>query len=329
MRATAIAHPNIALVKYWGKRDSVRNLPAAGSISLTLGPLHTRTEVAFTGAQGPDRVELDGEEAEPGAARRVTAVLDLLRHGRPDLGAAHVRSRNDFPTAAGLASSSSGFAALVVAADAAASLGLSPSALSILARRGSGSAARSIFGGFVRMESGVRDDGEDAFARPLAPADHWPLSVCIALTTEGAKKVPSTRGMDHTAQTSPYHHAWIADVDRMLPEAEAIIAARDFDGLARLAEASALRMHASALAADPGVLYWNGATVECMHAVRHLRSQGCPAFFTIDAGPHVKVFCAPASTAAVEEALRCVPGVRDVLHATPAGDARALGTEDR
>ena len=184
--ATAVAHPNIALVKYWGKRDHALNLPAAGSVSLTLGPVRTRTTVRW-GEPG-DRLVLDGETADATATRRVSAFLDLVRALVPDLGGAEVVSANDFPTAAGLASSSSGFAALAVAATEAAGLALDTEQLSVLARRGSGSAARSVLGGFVRMNAGIRDDGTDSFAVPVADVDHWDLRVVIAVTEAGPKE---------------------------------------------------------------------------------------------------------------------------------------------
>lgn len=316
MHASVVAHPNIALVKYWGKRDSRLNLPAAGSLSLTLGPVATRTTLTF-GAE-EDSLELNGV-AVPAAKRvRVATVLERVRDlvaleqgaaARAALGGARIISTNDFPTAAGLASSSSGFAALALAATSAAGLHLSLPQLSALAREGSGSAARSLFGGFARMHAGSRPDGTDAFAEPLFDEHHWDLSVVIAVTVEGEKEVASTDGMNLTERTSPYYPAWIETVEPDVQSAITAIAARDFDHLARIAEASALRMHASAIAADPGVLYWRGATVEVIHEVRRLRAGGLPVFFTIDAGPHVKVFAPTGDVDRVARALEAVPGV--------------------
>lgn len=320
---TVVAHPNIALVKYWGKRDARLNLPAAGSLSVTLGPIHTRTSVRF--GQDRDRFELDGEDVtDAKAGAQIATFLDLVRDGR-ELGGAHVVSANDFPTAAGLASSSSGFAALALAATRAAGDDTPADALSVLARRGSGSAARSIFGGVVRMRAGTREDGADAHAEPVFDAEHWDLRVVVALTTVGAKKVASRDGMNHTAATSPYYDAWIGTVEPAIEDAVAAIAARDFERLALLAEASAMQMHASAIAAVPAVVYWNGATLDTLVAVRRWREEeALPVFFTIDAGPHVKVFTLAGHEAAVEARLRSLPGVRGVLHAGPAGAARVV-----
>ena len=310
--AAARAHANFALVKYWGKRDAALNLPAVGSISITLDGLASTTRVVFDPDLTADTVTLDGR-TDPGTTIKVSATLDLLRARAGLDWRARVESGNDFPTAAGLASSASGFAALVVAADAALGLGLSPGELSGLARRGSGSAARSIFGGFVEMARGERADGRDAVARPLLEADAWPLRVVIAVTDRGGKSVSSRDGMERTAATSPYFPAWVAGADADLAEARAAIAERDFDRLAEVSEFSCLKMHASALAARPGVLYFNGATVEAIHALRALRRDGVPVFFTVDAGPQVKAVCLPGAEAAVAESLAATTGVIEVL----------------
>mgnify|MGYP006290696053 CR=1 FL=1 len=204
MKSTAIAHPNIALVKYWGKRNVELNIPAAGSVSMTLGGLQTETTVEFDADLGYDQLRLDGDPVGSGRALdRVERFLDLVR-GYADIEAgARVETRNNFPTAAGLASSASGFAALAKAATQAAGLELTAAELSGLARRGSGSAARSIFGGYVEMAAGDNEDGSDAVAHQIADADHWDLRCIVAETAEGQKKIGSTEGMMHTERASP------------------------------------------------------------------------------------------------------------------------------
>ena len=286
----ATAHANIALVKYWGKRESERNLPAAGSLSCTLGNLTTTTSVEPR--DDGDLVQRDGVPTSDAFAARVTRFLDRLAD---ELGAPrqslHVETRNDFPTAAGLASSASGFAALTVAASHAMGAKIDDARRSSLARLGSGSAARSIHGGWVRLD--VSPD--DTIAHQIAPASHWDLR-CVVLTTQhGPKDVSSTVAMNRTAQTSAYYDAWVASVDADLRDAQDAVRDRDFEKLARVAERSCLRMHASAMAAEPGILFWTAGTVELIHRVRALRRKGTAAFFTIDAGPHVKVFCPPAA----------------------------------
>lgn len=309
-RATARAGANIALVKYWGKRDQRLNLPAAGSLSITLAGLETITTVTVDPALSSDRLILGGTEQAPG---RVGEVLDLLRERSGKREFCRVDSRNNFPTGAGLASSASGFAALVVAAARVFGYDPAPAELSELARRGSGSAARSIFGGFVVMDPGTRADGFDATARPLLAPEDWPLEIVVAVTDPGAKDVGSREGMTRTARTSPYHRAWVDSVPADLRRAEVAVVERDFDALAEVAEHSALKMHGSMLAARPGLVYWNPATVACLHRIRALRAAGTGVFFTIDAGPQVKAVCRPDDACAVADALRAIEGVSDVV----------------
>lgn len=333
MEATAVAHPNIALVKYWGKRDIEYNLPAAGSVSMTLGGLETRTYVAFDSSLAHDQFELDGDLVDDGRRlARVTGFLDLIRERAGIDHRARVTSGNNFPTAAGLASSASGFAALAVAAASAAGLTIDERELSILARRGSGSAARSIYGGFVEMQPGAHAEpavaSEEAFARPIAPAEHWDLRCLVAVTAEGEKAVGSTEGMNRTQQTSPYFGAWVDSVPTDIDAARQVIAERDFESLADIAERSCLRMHASAIGAEPGVLYWRGTTVDLIHRVREARAGGLSAFFTIDAGPHVKVFCPADASDDVRALLDDVDGVRDVLEAWPGKAARLVELQE-
>jgi diphosphomevalonate decarboxylase len=308
VKATAAAHANIALVKYWGKRDDALVLPEAGSLSVALDKLLTTTTVTL-GNFDEDTFTLDGRAEDP---RRARALLDAAGIS----GRARIDSRNEFPTAAGLASSSSGFAALAVAACAAAGLQKSVAELSALARLGSGSAARSVPGGWAVWE------GESA--RQVFAPSHWDLRFCVAVCSAGSKQVGSRDGMRLTRETSPYHAAWIAQCRRDLPAALHLLSARDLPGLGALAERNALRMHADALGADPPLLYWQPATVGCLLALTELRGKGVEAWGTIDAGPHLVVMCRPDAAPAVEESLRSVSGVIDVLVCAPAGPARVL-----
>ena len=323
MQATAQAQPNIALVKYWGKREPALNLPAVPSLSVTLDSLWTRTRVAFDPDLAEDRFTLN-DEAQAGELQKVTACLDLLRERAGVDCRARVESRNNFPTGAGLASSASGFAALVRAADRALELDLPAAELSALARRGSGSAARSIFGGFVEMQTGSESDGE-AVACPLLAAADWPLEVVVAITSTDVKPVGSTEGMQLTAATSPYYEAWVAAAAQDIDVARRAVLERDFDALAAVSEHSCLKMHGLMLTAQPGLIYWNGATVECMHRVRELRADGVPVFFTIDAGPQLKALCQPEAAAMVAAALERLPSVRKVLTSRLGEGAQIIG----
>jgi len=319
-KARARAGTNIALVKYWGKRDATLNLPAAGSLSLTLGELGTETQVTFlprTATQTDDVVLLGGQPVDDKFRARVSRFLDRIRMRAKLDACARVESINTVPTAAGLASSASGFAALAVAASHAAGLSLTPAELSELSRLGSGSAARSIFGGLALMSAGQAPDGHDAVARPIEGAHDWPLRLVVAMTSNTEKALSSTAAMTRTEETSPYYAAWVASVDADLKAACAAIEARDFHELGKTAERSCLRMHACALAADPGILYFNPATLAAISTVRALRSEGVPVYFTIDAGPHVKALCLAPDAEKVEKKLATTPGVLRTMVAGP------------
>ena len=313
MKAAARARVNFALIKYWGKADSgPLNIPAVGSISITLEGLWTETEVHFDNALPADVLVLNGSR-RPEQRERVSRFLDLFRIQAGVGAAARVTSVNNFPTGAGLASSASGFAALAAAAGRALDLDLSERKLSRLARQGSGSAARSIFGGFAEMRAGTSPNGSDSFAEPLLEANAWPLEVVIAVTERGEKAVSSRAGMARSAASSPYYPAWVAMNPTDLERGRRAILNRDFDALADVAEANCLGMHGAAMAARPPLIYWNAATLACLQAVAELRRSAVPVFFTIDAGPQLKAVCAPGASAVVRDALAATPGVVDVL----------------
>lgn len=250
MAATAQAQPNIALIKYWGKRDTRLNLPATSSLSITLGALWPRTRVAFDTSLRHDELRLNGAD-DPATLARVSTCLDLLRRHAGTTTRARADSRNNFPTAAGLASSASGFAALIVAADAALGLALDRRTLSMLARQGSGSAARSLFGGFVSMSAGQREDGADAFAEPVLDAAAWPLEVAVAVTSHRRKSVRSGAGMESSRQTSPFYPTWVSTAATDLAAARDALQARDFAALADVSEHNCLKMHAVMQASRP------------------------------------------------------------------------------
>ena len=315
--ATAVAHPNIALQKYWGKRDVALNLPTNGSLSLTLAPFETRTTVTW-GVER-DAASLDGRPMREGEARKVFAVLDLLAPDRPPCA---IETANNFPTAAGLASSASGFAALVVAANAAGAVGFDAAELAVLARRGSGSATRSLHGGWVEWARGTRADGADSHGVALAPADHWDVRMVVAVVAGGPKATGSTDGMTHTEATSPYFGAWVASAESELPEARAAVLARDLERVGRCMERSAMRMHASMFAADPPLSYWLPASVAAWDVVRGLRARGVGAWATMDAGPNVKVLCGANDASTVADALSGVVSRVETLR--PGGPARVV-----
>lgn len=322
-----MAHPNIALVKYWGKRPGPNNAPAVGSLSITLDTLQTRTSVQFTDKLATDSFMLNGQLASAQQCRRLTAYLDRIRQvAHIDVRAA-VRSTNNFPTGAGLASSASGFAALALAASRAAGLTLTERQLSDLARAGSGSAARSVFGGYVELACGSAPDGHDAVAAPLHPQEHWPLRVIIAITNTATKDIGSTEGMERTRLTAPYWDGWVQGQSHDLSVARRAIQDRDFQSLAEISEHSCMKMHALAMAAKPALIYWNPSTLAAMQTVTALRQDGLNVFFTIDAGPQLKAVCLPADAAAVHDALSQVRGVQTVMDVGLGDGAKVIAFE--
>jgi diphosphomevalonate decarboxylase len=314
----AIAHANIALAKYWGKADEARNIPAVPSLSLTLDALRTRTSVEFDPKLEDDMVVLDGRPAREKEGRRVVRMLETVRSAAGITAKARVVSENSFPTAAGLASSASGFAALALAASAAAGLDVSLREASSLARAASVSAARSLYGGYVELPAGAE------FAEPLAAGSHFPLSMVVALTRAGEKSVGSTEGMLRTARTSPYYDAWVEQAPASCDRIRRAILDRDLESLGPAMEASALAMHASMFAADPPIVYMSPTTVAVMERVRELRASGVPAYFTMDAGPHVKVLTLPERAEDVAAALKAVQGTLNIINCGPGPGASLL-----
>lgn len=305
MQASALAHPNIALVKYWGKRDTQRNLPAVGSLSVTLDTLATRMTVAF-GVGDRDTLLVNGEEA-PGMLGRVSRCLDDVAGA--DRSPVRVDSESNFPIGAGLASSASAFAALVVAADAAAGTNLDRLTLAQVAGAASGSAARSLYGGIVALDV----DADQVGLSQLARVDEWPLAVVVAITDAATKPVGSGEGMIRSAETSPFYSSWVEQQANDLATARQAVASRDFKVLGEIAEHNCLKMHSVMWSSRPPIVYWNSATLACMESVRSLRADGEDVFFTIDAGPQVKAVCLPESRHAVADALAAIPGVEDTM----------------
>jgi diphosphomevalonate decarboxylase len=314
--AESEANANIALIKYWGKLDRAGNYPAVPSLSLTLEGLCTRTRVELDRQLRTDEVLLDGELCVGRPRDRVVAILNEFRRIAKNACFARVTSQNDFPTAAGLASSASGFAALVTAADRAFATDLDRPSLSALARSASASAARSLFGGWSVLLVGA-----DAAAE-LAPPNHWSLVLLVAVTARGKKPIGSSEAMEQTRSTSPYYDAWVTHAPSLFEEAEDAVLCRDLGRLGAAMEQSTLMMHATMLAARAGVCYFVPGTLNVIDRVRSLRSEDVPCYFTIDAGPHVKVLCNNFDADRVRTALLGVDGVLDVLVAQPGRAAR-------
>jgi len=318
-KATAVAHPNIALIKYWGNRDHALRIPANSSLSMNMGGLTTTTTVTFDDALADDIVVLDGVEQSGGARERVVHMLDRVRSMADVKTRACVESRNDFPAGAGLASSASGFAALALATSAAAGLNLDEAALSRLARLGSGSACRSVPAGYVEWQAGTDDASSYAFS--IAPPEHWDLRDEIAIVDMAHKAVGSTQG-HALADTSPLHAGHVATIPDRLARVRAAILRRDFAALAPVVEDDALAMHAVMMTSNPPLIYWLPATVAIIHAVRAWRAEGLPVCFTIDAGANVHCLCEASAASGVKRRLESIPGVEELLMAAPGGPVR-------
>jgi diphosphomevalonate decarboxylase len=315
-KATVTAPSNIAFIKYWGARDLAQALPMNASISMTLTECVSLSTVAFTeGSDEPDRIELvaeDGSTALPSASFRERALAHVGRMSRwaRRSGSFRVATRNSFPTGAGIASSASGFAALTLAATKALGLSLSTPELSDLARMsGSGSAARSVLGGYVEWSPQGEGTGH---AEALAPASHWDLRDVIALVDHGEKDVSSLDG-HRVAASSPHFDTR----QRILPQRLALVRRaideRDLEALGPVLEEEAIELHLIAMSSKPPIFYWKPGTVQVLERLRKLRSEGVSAWATMDAGANVHVICAPQSEAAVISVLQGLSGVSGVL----------------
>ena len=319
--ATAISHPNIAFIKYWGNRDNELRLPVNGSISMNLDGLVTRTTVSFQPSLPFDELIINGHEIVGKGLDRVSYILDLIREKAGIKMNAEVMSENNFPAGAGIASSAAAFAALALAGSKAAGLDLSEPELSVLARRGSGSASRSIPAGFVEWKMGEAES--DSYAFSIAPADHWNLVDCVAIVSSTHKKTGSTEG-HAIAGTSPLQQARVEDANRRLDICRTAILNRDFEAFADIIEHDSDMMHAVMMTSKPPLMYWQSATVEIFHLVREWRASGLPVGYTVDAGPNVHVLCLGEYKAEVEKRLREIPGVKDVLVAGVGGAAKLV-----
>lgn len=296
--AKAFAPANIALCKYWGKRNLELNLPTTSSLSISLGDKGTTTKIQLLVSDTPvsdtksyinhDQITFNQRllaSADP-VAQRMSQFLDLFRP-QPNF-VFKIETRNNIPTSAGLATSASGFAALVLALDQLFDWQLGKKHLSILARLGSGSAARSLWNGFVKWYRGSRKDGFDSFAEPLA--DIWPeLRVGLLILSDQEKMISSGQAMQQTVQTSPFYDAFLKQSPKDIKILEKAIAQKDFHTFGKVTETNALAMHATMLTAWPPICYAIPRTIEMMHCIWEERKQGFALYFTQDAGPNLKL----------------------------------------
>ena len=308
---TALAHPNIALIKYWGKSNTNLNLPSTPSLSLTLSKLTTKTTIS---TNETDILYINGQPAED---EKISKFLNSLRqiHNIKNI---RIETENNFPTSAGLASSAAGFAALTTALNSHFSLRFSKRQISSIARAGSASAARSIYGGFVGLQ------GPDWEAEPIFVPDYWPLRIVIATINTEKKKTSSSKGMEITRFTSPFYQSWVTEAPKDFDEALTAIKNRDFDKLADLSEKSCLKMIATMISSNPPLIYWAPATLACIQLIRDLRNSGQAVFFTTDAGPQLKAICLPESEAKVMDCLTSVVGSENITSCEIGDEAKII-----
>ncbi|MBK9924847.1 MAG: diphosphomevalonate decarboxylase [Anaerolineales bacterium] len=318
---TAQAHPNIAFIKYWGNRDNALRLPANGSISMNLDGLFTRTTVSFQPTLPFDELIINGHEVNGPGLDRVSYILDIIRSMANVTERAKVITENNFPSGAGIASSASAFAALALAGSKAVGLTLSEPALSRLARRGSGSASRSIPSGFVEWQIGSTE--EDSYSFSIAEPNHWNLVDCVAIVSSSHKKTGSTEGHS-IAPTSPLQSARVADAPRRLEICRNALLEKDFDTFASIVELDSDMMHSVMMTSTPALHYWKPVSLSVMNAVRQWRGDGLPVCYTMDAGPNVHVLCPEAEVHIVDKQLREISGVSDVLVARAGGAAKIV-----
>lgn len=331
-KATWLATPNIAVIKYWGKRDSALNLPYNGSVSVTMDEtVSTRTTVEFVPNLPRDMLYLNGTLAREDETARASRVLDAVRNAAGVRENARVSSENNFPTAAGIASSASGFAALACASADAAGMNASSKELSIFARMGSGSACRSVLGGFVEWQMGSRKDGSDSYAVQVAPASHWKgLRNVIAITDAGRKLVGSDAGMQLTVSGSALYKERIRNMPSIIKGMKEAIGARDLESFLSITMKESSNMHAVMLDSTPPIMYLNDISRAIMHAVNEFNeSEGkIAAGYTFDAGPNAHVYTDEKYAKKIETLLSGIAGVKKTMVCRPGNGPRKLLEKD-
>lgn len=312
---TARAHTNIALLKYWGKADQKLIIPTTTSISLTLNEFYTETTVEFNDDLANDQITLDHQPLKAKDQKKIINFLDLIRAQANINTYAKVESFNHVPTAAGLASSASAFAALAGASAAAAGLDLTPADLSRLARQGSGSASRSIFGGFVQWDRGT--DHQTSVAHPLQEQVDWPIQLLTVIVSDQPKKINSRGGMQNAMQNSPFYQSWVERSNALVKPMQTAINQHDLATLGKIAEQNALEMHAQNMVANPPFFYLTDISWKIINLVQELRENGLKVYATMDAGPNVKIISHPDDTQKIEDALHTILPEITIQVATP------------
>lgn len=320
MKKTAVAPSNIAFTKYWGKKDEQLRIPENGSISMNLGSLLTTTTVEFSPDLREDSIVINNT-VDANANQKVTRHLDRIRKIAGITDFANVVTHNNFPAATGLSSSASGFAALTVAAAAAAGLELSEKELSILARQGSGSACRSIPSGFVEWLDG--QSSETSYAQSLFPPDYWDIVDVVAIVSTSVKDVPTATGQT-LATSSPFYEKRLSRMKKKNSEVKKYFAGKNFSAFGMLVEQEALELHAIMLTSTPPLIYLLPDTLRVMREVEKWRRNGLEAYYTINTGQNIHVICEKKNAKAIVTNLSQIPKVTKTIMNEPCEGAHVI-----
>jgi diphosphomevalonate decarboxylase len=317
MKVTVKANTNIALVKYWGKRDTALKLPLNNSISLTLEQLYTETSVEII-ENAEDELLFNNENPPVEVKNKIFKFVDLFRKdfSREKL-KFRIKTANNFPTASGLASSASGFAALATAMNKVMQLELNSREISRYARIGSGSASRSIYGGFVEWQKGVQPDGSDSYAVPIVSENYWDIRMLVVIVDDLKKTKSSTDGMAETVKTCPFYPAWLDTIEEDLNIVREGIIEKDLEKVGEAMEHNCLKMHSTMFTTKPAVIYWKPGTLAIIHQVHQMRHQGIFCYFTIDAGANVKILCLPEAVEKIKANLADVKEIKQIIECRP------------
>ncbi|MBF0780812.1 MULTISPECIES: diphosphomevalonate decarboxylase [unclassified Granulicatella] len=318
MLGIARAHTNIALIKYWGKKDKDLFLPMTSSLSLTLDAFYTDTKVQFDPSLQQDEFYLNliPQEATP-----ITRFLNLFRQYMDKTYYARVESLNFVPTGAGLASSASAFAALAGAINVASQLHFDAETLSTFARQGSGSATRSIYGGFVEWEKGT--SSQTSLAKHIDNAE-WDIGMIIIVVNTKEKTISSRSGMEHTVKTSPFYPAWVESSKQDLIAIKKAIHTKNFQTVGEIMEWNSMKMHATMLGANPPFSYFEPESILAHQQVYRLRQLGLPVYMTMDAGPNVKLLCRASDMDTIKKELSSVFSKNQLISSLPGKAMRTL-----
>lgn len=316
------ANANIALIKYWGKRDEALFLPTKSSISVTLSGLQTITSIEKIDSNR-DEVFIDQKLADQKNFANIVRFLDLFRKQYSIKSFFKIDTENKFPTAAGLASSASGFAALAYGLNKICNVNLDLKELSILARQGSGSACRSLHGGFVIWHKGRKDDGSDSYAQQFFDQNFWPeFCVLVVVVCSQEKKTSSRFAMQNSVKTSLFYSEWIKESEFRIPKLIKALEQKDFDLVGQLTQDDCLGMHKTIQTSVPPINYFQDATLKIIEIVKKLRSNGLSCYFTIDAGPNVKVLCLRKDLEKIQNILKQIPGVQQIIECCVGGTVK-------